>query len=129
MTPGAPRAPGGPRAARGLSVARFGKVLRAHDFEDECCFCFAQAERLDPTEPRWPYYRGLTLVLSDPAKGLACLQRAVDVLGDGPLAPRFSMPERPGNPARSSPFQRCSTPVWIQIEWCSRPDWPTRIIS
>ena len=70
-----------------------GKVLRAHGFADESGFCFAQAERLDPRDPRWPYYRGLTLVLTDPAGGLACLGRAVDRLEGGPTAPRYRLAE------------------------------------
>jgi tetratricopeptide (TPR) repeat protein len=70
-----------------------GMVLRAHDFADESGECFTQAERFDPAEPRWPYYRGLTLVLTQPRKGLSCLRRAIDRLGDGPPAPRFRLVE------------------------------------
>jgi tetratricopeptide (TPR) repeat protein len=72
---------------------RLGMVLRAHGFAAESTACFAQAQRLDPREPRWPYYRGLTLVLTDPVAGLACLRRAVDRLADGPAAPRFRLVE------------------------------------
>jgi tetratricopeptide (TPR) repeat protein len=72
---------------------RLGMVLRAHAFAGESNFCFEQAERLDPQEPRWPYYRGLTTVQTDPAAGLACLRRAVERLGDGPLGPRFRLVE------------------------------------
>jgi cytochrome c-type biogenesis protein CcmH/NrfG len=72
---------------------RLGMVLRAHGFAGESGVCFAEAERLDPREPRWPYYRGLTLVLTDPDQGLTCLRRAIDRLGDGPVAPRFRLVE------------------------------------
>jgi tetratricopeptide (TPR) repeat protein len=42
--------------------------------------CFTQAERLDPANPRWPYFHGLTLVnAGDPAAALPFLRRAVEV--------------------------------------------------
>jgi cytochrome c-type biogenesis protein CcmH/NrfG len=78
------------------SAARWGHlgmVLRAHAFGDEANACFREAERLDPAEGRWPYYRGLTLVLTEPAEGLACLRRAVERLEDGSPAPRFRLVE------------------------------------
>jgi tetratricopeptide (TPR) repeat protein len=53
-------------------------VLRAHDFEAECVQALREAERLDPTDPRWPYLQGLTLLLARPDDGIACLRRAVD---------------------------------------------------
>jgi tetratricopeptide (TPR) repeat protein len=81
----------GPESAQ--AWGRLGMVLRAHGLADESSFCFLQAERLDSREPRWPYYRGLTLVLTEPAEGLACLRRAVERLGDGPLEPRFRLAE------------------------------------
>jgi tetratricopeptide (TPR) repeat protein len=90
------------RAARGAVLAnprsadawgRLGKVLRAHDFDTEANRCFEEAERLDPREPRWPYLRGLTLVLTDPAAGIPCLERAVERGGDSPPAPRLRLAE------------------------------------
>jgi cytochrome c-type biogenesis protein CcmH/NrfG len=71
---------------------RLGMVLRAHGFAAESNFCFEQAERRDPDEPRWPYYRGLTLVLTEPGEGLACLRRAVKGL-EGAPEPRFRLIE------------------------------------
>ncbi len=80
-----------PRSA--ASWGQLGMVLRAHSFGDEANVCFREAERLDPVEPRWPYYRGLTLVLTEPGEGLACLRRAVERLEDGTPAPRFRLVE------------------------------------
>ena len=55
------------RAPRSAAAwGRYGQVLRAHDFGAEANRCFAEAERLGPAEPRWPYLRGLTLVLTEP---------------------------------------------------------------
>lgn len=76
----------------GALWGRLGMVLRAHDFADEANACFAQAERLEPREGRWPYLRGLTLVLTDPPAGLACLRRAVACMPDEP-APAYRLIE------------------------------------
>jgi tetratricopeptide (TPR) repeat protein len=54
-------------------------VLRAHAFAAEADACFTQAERLDPDEPRWPYFRGLRLFLIDTAASLPLLRRAADL--------------------------------------------------
>jgi tetratricopeptide (TPR) repeat protein len=37
----------------------------------------AEAERLDPREPRWPYLQGLTFLQTSPDEGIACLHRAL----------------------------------------------------
>ena len=76
----------------GPAWGRLGMVLRAHDFGEEANVCFAEAERLDPNEPRWPYLRGLTLVLTDPRAGIPCLERAVQRGAEGP-APRLRLVE------------------------------------
>ncbi len=60
---------------------RLGMVLRAHDFNSEANRCFAQAEKLDPADPRWPYHQALDLLIFDPEAGLACLQRAAKLSG------------------------------------------------
>jgi tetratricopeptide (TPR) repeat protein len=67
-----------PTSAR--AWGRLGMVLRAHDFGTEAQRCFQEAERLDPQ----PYLQGLPLVLTDPAAGIACLERAVGRGGDSP---------------------------------------------
>src|SRR5579885_3226324 len=40
---------------RGDVWGRLGMVFLAHDFHEEAQFCFAQAERLSPSDGRWPY--------------------------------------------------------------------------
>jgi tetratricopeptide (TPR) repeat protein len=80
-----------PTSAR--AWGELGMVLRAHDFEDEAMDCFRQAERLDPRDPRWPYLRGLTLVLTDPDSGIPCLERTVERCRDDPIAPRLRLAE------------------------------------
>lgn len=77
----------------GSAWGRLGMVLRAHDFDVPANRCLAQAERLDPEEPRWPYLQAQTLLLSDPDGGIACLERAVERCQDTPLAPRLRLAE------------------------------------
>lgn len=77
----------------GTAWGRLGMVFRAHDFGDEANRCFREAERLDPSEPRWPYLQGLTLVLTAPDAGIPCLERAVERAADTPLAPRLRLAE------------------------------------
>src|SRR5439155_10747877 len=68
-----------PRSA--ASWGRLGMVLQAHQFRSEATASFAQAERLDPTDPRWPYHQALELLISAPDAGLARLERAVELGG------------------------------------------------
>jgi tetratricopeptide (TPR) repeat protein len=63
----------------GAAWGKLGMVLRAHEFGEEAVQCFAQAESLDPVEPRWPYLEGLSLLDSgEPEKATDCLRRAVE---------------------------------------------------
>src|SRR5262245_14337828 len=48
----------------GAAWGHLGMVLGAYSFRDQSVVCFATAERLEPREPSWPYYRGLTLQLN-----------------------------------------------------------------
>jgi cytochrome c-type biogenesis protein CcmH/NrfG len=79
-----------PRSAQ--AWGHLGMVLRAHDFGEEANVCFARAEQLDAREPRWPYFHGLTLVLTDPPGGIRCLERAVERM-EGETAPRLRLAE------------------------------------
>jgi cytochrome c-type biogenesis protein CcmH/NrfG len=81
------------RPADGRAWGGLGMVFRAHDFADEANRSFREAERLDPAEPRWPYLLGLSVVMTDPAAGIPCLERAVERSGDDPLAPRMRLAE------------------------------------
>jgi tetratricopeptide (TPR) repeat protein len=58
-----------------------GKLLRAAQLYPEAVACFAQAERLDPKDPRWPYLQGEALRISDNSAALAPLQRAAALTG------------------------------------------------
>lgn len=81
------------RAPRsGQAWGRLGMVLSIHDVLPEADICFAQAERFEPREPRWPYLRGLARSGEDPAAALPSLQRAAEGCGDIP-APHLRLAE------------------------------------
>lgn len=65
-----------PRSA--AAWGRLGMVLAAHERTGEANRSFAQAERLDPTEPRWPYHQGVALTLGAPEEALPKLRRAAE---------------------------------------------------
>ncbi|HTU91132.1 MAG TPA: tetratricopeptide repeat protein [Gemmataceae bacterium] len=77
----------------GAAWGRLGMVFLAHDFHEEAQRSFAQAERLDASDARWPYLRGLSLTRTNPEEGIPCLQRAAERCGDDPLAPRLRLAE------------------------------------
>ncbi len=81
------------RKAPGSAAAwgKFGMVLLAHDFRPQAEACFVWAGRLDPREPRWPYYRGYILSLDDPVAAVPQWERAVELSGDRDAAPRLRL--------------------------------------
>ena len=81
---------GSPRS--GQAWGRMGMVLSIHDILPEADVCFAQAERFEPREPRWPYLRGLARSGDDPAAALPSLRRAAKLCGDLP-APHLRLAE------------------------------------
>jgi tetratricopeptide (TPR) repeat protein len=66
-----------PRSAE--AWGQLGKVLLAHSFNQQADQCFAQAEKLDDTQPRWPYYRGLIAASEDGPRALTYLCRAAEL--------------------------------------------------
>jgi tetratricopeptide (TPR) repeat protein len=54
-------------------------VLFAQDIYRECALVLAETERLDPRDARWPYLRGLALILTEPAAGVESLRRAAEL--------------------------------------------------
>jgi tetratricopeptide (TPR) repeat protein len=70
-----------------------GKVLLAHKFPEEARLCFVQAEYLDSKEPRWPYFQGIILSLTDNSTAIVEFRRAVDLCGNEPENPRLKLAE------------------------------------
>ena len=69
-----------PRSAR--AWGELGLALFATGYREQAVTCLERAERLDPAEPRWPYWLGTTLLPSDPPRGLEHLRRALRVAND-----------------------------------------------
>ncbi len=82
----------------GAAWGLLGRILHANDMPSELkVTCFKEAERLDPQNPRWPYFRGgILLNLNRFEEAIAALQRAVDLCehsDEAPLAPRLLLAE------------------------------------
>lgn len=56
-----------------------GKLLMTHRFPTQAEPCFIEAEKLDPKQPRWPYYRALLHLHQDDQLVLTHLRRAVEL--------------------------------------------------
>jgi tetratricopeptide (TPR) repeat protein len=80
-----PRTPG--------AWGRLGQVLTAFNYRSEAITCFAQAERLGPDEPRWPYHQGVLLLLENADEAIPRLRRAAELCGDEPAVVRIHLNE------------------------------------
>jgi tetratricopeptide (TPR) repeat protein len=69
-----------PRSAN--AWGHLGMVLFAQDMYTPSASVFAEAEKLNPRDPRWPYFGGLALMLEKPAEGIVRLERAVTLAPD-----------------------------------------------
>lgn len=66
----------------------FGRVAHAHELWEEALVAYRQAEKLDPQDPRWPYYLGdvLSVVGTDLAASAQAFRRAMKLRPDYPPA-------------------------------------------
>jgi cytochrome c-type biogenesis protein CcmH/NrfG len=69
---------------------RLGMVLAVHDFHADAVVALGEAERLDPTEARWPYLQGKILEQGHPEQALRKLRRAVELSGQQAARVRFA---------------------------------------
>ena len=65
----------------------FGMRLFAHLFDREADICFAQAARLDPEDPKWPYARGIIALKRRPDEAVGLLREALAAKGRPPFEP------------------------------------------
>jgi tetratricopeptide (TPR) repeat protein len=93
-----------PRSA--AAWGHLGMVLQAHRFLDEADVCLDRAERLDPREPRWPYFRGLIRAAHDAAAAIPFWQRAVELGGDERDWPRLRLADALFGQGRSDEARR-----------------------
>jgi tetratricopeptide (TPR) repeat protein len=68
-----------------------GMVFTSHAFGEQALACFAQAERLDPQDSRWPYNQGLIFLAYDPLAALPKIRRAVQLCGDAVQEPELAL--------------------------------------
>jgi tetratricopeptide (TPR) repeat protein len=69
-------------------------VLMSHGLSVEAATaCLAQAERLEPRQPRWPYLQAIAVLKTDPDVAIVKLQRAVALCDCDPDAPRLQLGE------------------------------------
>ncbi|HVS35196.1 MAG TPA: tetratricopeptide repeat protein [Gemmataceae bacterium] len=61
-----------------------GMTLEAQVYEPEADRCFAEAARLDPSDPRWPYFRGLYAQKADPPQAVPFFRQALAAAGSSP---------------------------------------------
>ena len=78
-----------PRSA--WAWGRLGSVLYAYRLNAPALQALAEAERLDPKNPRWPYLQAMILNYSDPSRAVERLRRTVDLVGSRPWAPRWRL--------------------------------------
>ena len=72
---------------------RLAMIFKAHGFPSEANACFAQAEQLDPGEPRWCYHQAIELAERDPDMAIAKLQKAIELFGSSIEAPQLRLGE------------------------------------
>ena len=64
----------------GPAWGELGEVFYANELEAQSGVCFAQAERFEPNNPRWPYFRGWPVLNRGDRRGaLPYFQRAADL--------------------------------------------------
>jgi tetratricopeptide (TPR) repeat protein len=68
-------------------------LLHVHEFPKQAAVCYAEAEKLQPNEPRWCYYHGQLVLPTDPEAGLRLLRRAVQLWGTEANEPRLRLAE------------------------------------
>ncbi len=73
----------------GAAWGKLGQVLMVHRFHKEAISALAQAARLDPREPRWPYLQGIIMIDYDPDGALPLLQAGADLAPHDVVAPRL----------------------------------------
>jgi len=78
-----------PRSGHAWGV--LGETLMAHRFHKEAMQCFVEAEKLQPNEPRWPYYQGVMLLWWDATAAIPKLERAAEVTGNTPPATKLRL--------------------------------------
>ena len=63
-----------------------GMLFAAHGYEADANVCFTEAERQGPTDPRWPYFRGLFTQFTQPDEAIGHIRQALTLKCGNPEA-------------------------------------------
>jgi tetratricopeptide (TPR) repeat protein len=77
----------------GAAWGKLGLVLVAHHIDREAHICFAQAEQLEPRNPRWPYLQAMLLSLEDSDQTIQKLERSTELCAGESELPRLRLGE------------------------------------
>ena len=78
-----------PRSAS--AWGKLGAVLKSFGFREQAIHCLAEAERLDPKEPRWPYLQAMLRSSEAAPAAIEKLRKAVRLCGNDPEMPRLRL--------------------------------------
>ncbi|HXG46671.1 MAG TPA: tetratricopeptide repeat protein [Methylomirabilota bacterium] len=79
------------RPEAGEDWGRLGMALRALGYRSEAGQALVEAQRLDPGNARWPYFRALLLEMDDPEAAVLALREAIQRCGNDPPTPRLRL--------------------------------------
>lgn len=88
-----------------------GALLRVYDFNLPARQCLERAETLDPANPRWPYYHGLAVMITEPANAIPKFRRAAELCGVEPEIPRIRLARLLGEQARWDEAEKVLEPL------------------
>ncbi|HEY1784277.1 MAG TPA: tetratricopeptide repeat protein [Pirellulales bacterium] len=72
---------------------QLGMLLDGHDFRAQADMAYAEAQRLAPQKPDWPYLRARSRALDDPEQIIPLLREAANRSGRSVVAPRLKLAE------------------------------------
>jgi tetratricopeptide (TPR) repeat protein len=104
-----------------------GKLFRECNLSERAATCFAQAEQLEPAEPRWPYLQGEALLTSDPDGALPHFLRAAqrcDQVDADNIAPALRLAE-----LLLTKGDYGEAEVWLRRARQIEPDNPTVLLN
>ena len=107
----------------GAAWGNLGSVLVVHKFHHEALTCLAEAEKLQPEEPRWPYLQGIVLLSWDPDAAIPKLMRGAELSGDA-VAPRLRLAHLLIERGRLDEAEK-----YLQTVMSKHPDTPRAILG
>jgi protein O-mannosyl-transferase len=75
----------------GQAWGKLGAILKSFNFREQAQACLAEAEKLAPKEPRWPYLQATLHANDAPALAISKLRRTVALCGNEPEMPRLRL--------------------------------------